>query len=286
MSCYHPMQVWYRPGEKVKFSKPKEHLPLYRLITIPCGQCIGCKLDHSKDWVCRLLMELETNPNAIFLTLTYDDKNCPIELKKRDLQNFFKRLRHYFKDRKIKYYACGEYGPNTFRPHYHLIIFGLDFFELDKHKLRDNLYTSDIISKIWKKGFISFNAVDSTNIAYTTHYTLKKAFKQTYDVMKTKNMIIAPEFQVCSKGLGLDYFNLKKDDILANNGHLFFSGIEYSLPRYFIDKLGEDSKDYKRIKKYNSDLASVYTIAHSIDDNWKNEKDKLDKIKFLKRKNL
>lgn len=41
----------------------------------------------------------------------------------RDLDLFLKRLRSYYPDEKLRYYAVSEYGPTTFRPHWHLLLF-------------------------------------------------------------------------------------------------------------------------------------------------------------------
>lgn len=93
------------------------------LMAYGCGQCIACRINKSRMWVGRMLLEYYEHPVASFITLTYGEK-CPNELVKKDLQDFFKRLRSIWPE-KIRYYAVGEYGEENGRPHYHAILFGV-----------------------------------------------------------------------------------------------------------------------------------------------------------------
>lgn len=135
MSCYRPISMLVTGvrdnGKKalypLKTSLDDPHFSAYtrdnyEIIQVPCGRCLGCRLDHAKMWSDRCMLELQDHDEAYFVTLTYDDQHVTLSdenaatLVKSDLQNFFKRLR---KDgQKIRYFACGEYGENTFRPHY------------------------------------------------------------------------------------------------------------------------------------------------------------------------
>lgn len=137
MSCYHPL-CGVPDGNAVDGSFSYKIIGKYdldcrkadpRAIAIPCGHCIGCRLDQSRQWADRMMLELEHTGKAIFLTLTYDNDHVPLSvdddtgefswftLNKRDLQLFFKRLRKKFSDKEVRYYAVGEYGSNTLRPH-------------------------------------------------------------------------------------------------------------------------------------------------------------------------
>ena len=108
-------------------------------LVVPCGKCLSCRIAKRREWTMRLWHELPYHQSSIFLTLTYDDDNLPpnASLSKSDLQKFFKRLRKdlSYVDRKIKYFAAGEYGPKTNRPHYHAIVFGLSLQGDDKNWL-------------------------------------------------------------------------------------------------------------------------------------------------------
>lgn len=132
-------------GQEHKWFVPSTSEQGFPYIIIPCGKCIGCRLEYSRQWANRCMLELQYHKSAYFVTLTYDDYHIPVShypdkdtgealesftLCKRDLQLFLKRLRFKFSDQNIRYFACGEYGPSTFRPHYHIILFGLQLPDL------------------------------------------------------------------------------------------------------------------------------------------------------------
>ena len=158
----------------------------YYEFLIPCGKCAGCRLDYSKEWSDRMIIELKDNPKAIFVTLTYRNVDLPRgecglpSLRVSDVQRFFKRLRKHFPDRRIRYYVAGEYGPRTHRPHYHGIIFGLtlsDFSDLrcfGVNELKQPYYTSPTFEKIWSHGFVQLSDVTYQTCAYVSRYCLKK----------------------------------------------------------------------------------------------------------------
>ena len=93
----------------------------------PCGQCRACRVNRARDWAVKIMHETDYYDYSTFMTITYDEENVPYEfsgddglvqtLCKRDLQLFIKRLRKWLHPEKIKYYACGEYGSRTHRPH-------------------------------------------------------------------------------------------------------------------------------------------------------------------------
>merc|ERR1711906_76548 len=111
--------------------------------------------------------------NNIFITLTYDAEHLPEygTLVKKDFQDFMKRLRKKYNKKKIRYYQCGEYGEKFGRPHYHAIIFNHTFPDMEKvpgkHK---DLYTPEILKKIWKKGHVSIGTVNFETAAYVANY--------------------------------------------------------------------------------------------------------------------
>ena len=91
--------------------------PLTSFIEVPCGKCVACRQNHARAWSFRCLAELQcTSKPSWFLTITYDDAHNPNVLSKRDLQLFNKRLRKAYGP--FRFFACGEYGDGTHRPHY------------------------------------------------------------------------------------------------------------------------------------------------------------------------
>ena len=142
------------------------------IIYVPCGHCIECRLEKSRDWANRMYAELQYHKVATFVTLTYDNDHLPYGEKyvdnegkerrnptliKKDAQTFIRSLRDYIgHNNRISYYLCGEYGDRTFRPHFHAIIFGYwDYAAIPWNKV-DNFsaqtYISPELMKIWKKG--------------------------------------------------------------------------------------------------------------------------------------
>lgn len=184
----------------------------------PCGRCMPCRLNRTAEWTLRLCYELECWDTASFVTLTYSDDFVPkaengrLTLVKSDLQKFIKRLRKN-SGLKLKYYAVGEYGSadNTHRPHFHLIIFGLDPLN-QKH--RDLIASSWTFCEperwIYKRKHNAIDVVNSNDIAYVAGYVQKKL----YGVLAKKEYEgITPPFAVMSQGLGLEGFlNLIKPD--------------------------------------------------------------------------
>jgi hypothetical protein len=97
-------------------------------LELPCGQCIGCRLERSRQWAMRCLHESSLYDRNAFVTLTYDDEHLPPggSLNYPDFQRFMKRLRKNSKS-PIRFYMGGEYGESTLRPHFHVCLFGYDF---------------------------------------------------------------------------------------------------------------------------------------------------------------
>lgn len=224
---------------------------------VPCGHCMGCRLDQSRVWADRMLLELQDNDyKAIFVTLTYNNASiphawhvgynkfrdndesiyldedegwiapasgAPTTLSVRDTQLFFKRLRKFFPGRKIRYFLAGEYGPKTKRPHYHAIIFGLtlsDFNDLHVHdfnNLGQPLYKSATFQNIWSKGFCILGPVNWNTCSYVSRYTTKKIFKSDNPSEYVGGRI--PPFCTMSRrpGIGL----LRADDLLNRGDKAF-----------------------------------------------------------------
>ena len=159
--------VWYAINSD-KLSAYRE-ASVRDFVPIPCGKCIGCRLDYSRQWANRMMLELELHDSAYFVTLTYDDLHVPrtmyadpdtgealqaLTLCKRDFQLWMKRLRKEYVDDNIRYFAAGEYGSQTARPHYHAIVFGLHLDDLEVFKKSprgDTYYRSRRLEQTWSR---------------------------------------------------------------------------------------------------------------------------------------
>ena len=186
MPCTDPMSAWVHGTtesgkDKYVFRKP-DGVPEEEKQLLPCGKCLSCQIDKSKEWATRGFHESQCHSENSFITLTYNDENLPEHrtLLKEDLKAFIKSLRYRIRPLKIKYIAAGEYGSpeNSHRPHYHLCIFGYeprDKEYLFTNKYGDPVYTSNLLSKCWKhKGYITVAPVTYRTVAYTARYTVKK----------------------------------------------------------------------------------------------------------------
>jgi len=167
-------------------------------VELPCGKCIGCRLEYSRQWAMRCMHEAQTNECNSYVTLTYNDKNLTYghnqaTLVPKDLQLFLKRLRKKT-GKKISYYACGEYGDATKRPHYHLCIFGYDFPDkIHVETKRDfKLYESRLLSGLWKAGIHRIGEVTFESAAYVARYIMKKQKGATKKIYS--DLGIEPEF--------------------------------------------------------------------------------------------
>lgn len=162
----------YQHGEFFDWTNPYPPPPDVLAWTgsmIRCGKCMGCRIDKSKEWANRCLLELQDHQEAYFLTLTYSDDYVPVSyfadpssgeaqpsltLRKRDFQLFMKRLRKRVAPDRIRFFGAGEYGDTTLRPHYHIIVFGLripDLVPYGKNFRGEMTYTSDFIHSVWSE---------------------------------------------------------------------------------------------------------------------------------------
>lgn len=235
---------------------------------IPCNNCVGCRLEYSRDWQCRLLCELSTtNSPAYFITLTYDDSHLHFvdgclpdtgeyrsssTLVKSDVQLFLKRLRK-FTDNKLSYYLCGEYGDSTHRPHYHLALFGCDFLNdlkfysfSEKCGIKSKLYQSKILDSVWNLGNCLIGDLNSRSAGYIARYILKKQKGQNSKLYKSLNIL--PPFTLSSRkpAIGLVYLDSHYFEIAKSNSVILSTELgrkEFRIPRYFLDKLSSRYPD-------------------------------------------
>jgi hypothetical protein len=220
----------------VDIKDPRYSYKKYMLV--PCGKCVNCKLNYAKMWSIRIMHELKDWSSACFLTLTYDDEHLPKDgsLDKEDLQKFFKRLRFNLGGRKIKYFACGEYGENYGRPHYHCIIFGVE-----------PIFDKDVVEKSWDFGFIQCGTVSVSSANYVARYTVKGGLTDEECYKRG----IQPQFLVMSRrpGIGSNLANCKEYQTwISNNGFCVDKGLKYPIPRYYKSKLAPELLDKLRKK--------------------------------------
>jgi len=215
---------------------------------VPCGKCAQCVKSKLKTWTFRIEQHLRVTSNPIFLTLTYNDENLPYyvdsdtgeisnipTLQKSDCQKFFKRLRfNYekhckqtgFQVKKLSYYLVGEYGTRFGRPHYHALVFNLDFPEL--------------IDRSWGLGFSYSLPLLTGGIRYVLKYMAKAGNKSRKPAQN--------EFSLPSKGIGRNYLTpnvkLMHQRDLSRNYVTSDTVGKISLPKYYKDLLFSPDERY------------------------------------------
>lgn len=192
------------------------------LVPVRCMKCANCRAYRSREWTIRLVHESQYHRYISFVTLTYSDEFVPSSgsLVKKDFQDFMKRLR-YFHESKFKFYACGEYGGITMRPHYHAIIF-------DKIPLEE-------LEKAWSLGFVQSKSVSSDSaLAYVAGYVDKKIYD---NISEYTNKGLLPPFVLCSQGIGKQ-FALDNQEMILNRGFITYNGSKIGIPRYYRKVLG------------------------------------------------
>lgn len=237
MPCFHPIPAWRsqeltKNGKRgVTFSR-RNGTP--RELEIPCGQCIGCRLEKARQWAMRIEHERKLHGNSAFITLTYDDANVPANgsLRPKDFTDFMKRLRHHHGE--LRYFQCGEYGETTKRPHHHAVVFG--YWPSDGRLLnrlsKDNpLWTSPELERIWGHGQVSYGAVTFESASYVAGYVTKKITGPRAEAHYQGRV---PEYATMSRrpGIGRGAFELYHQEIYQDD-FVVMNGVPMKPPRYY-----------------------------------------------------
>ncbi|QCQ84575.1 replication initiator protein [Blackfly microvirus SF02] len=242
---------------------------------LPCGKCQGCRLEHSRIWAVRCVHESKMHAENSFLTLTYSPDKLPENgtLIKRDLQLFFKRLRkslHKVARRKVRYYACGEYGDENQRPHYHVILFGLMFGDKRPYSYDPEgnpvLWTSHVLNSIWGHGSCMIGAVNFKTCSYVARYCMKKVDgakrEAGHYLVYTSDGVVSerlPEFALMSRrpGIGTPWYD-KYGNEVRNHDSIVIDGKEVPSIRYYDLKFEAlDPEGYERVKRKRSRATSI-----------------------------
>lgn len=225
-------------------------------VPIPCGRCVGCRLDRAKEWKLRCFLESQEWRFSYFITLTYDDSFVPLDngkyvLSPSDLTKFLKRFRKRIGS--FRYFACGEYGELGGRPHFHLIVF--TNYELPLKKTgKVNRFISDDLAVSWRFGLHEISYADPGCMAYVAGYVQKKQTAVLSKTLKVKPFIRMSRMPA----LGSSYMN-KVDLALTKRVYAAVGSTPQSasnrIPRAFLRKLEKiDPKGYESIKEFNKKL--------------------------------
>lgn len=301
MTCFKPL-IGYRSREvnptgkrSIVFDERKALWGKADQVKLPCGQCIGCRLERSRQWAMRCMHEAKMHERNCFITLTYDNEHLPSDrsLDVREFQLFMKRLRNRFGDG-IRFYHCGEYGELNGRPHYHACLFNFDFEDKTLWKVSNGvrLYVSRSLSEVWGKGFVTVGDVTFESAAYVARYILKKVNGDAAESHYGAKIDLTtgeffdkrkPEYTTMSRrpGIGRAWYEKWSCDVFPSD-EVIVRGKQMRPPKYY-DRLFEhdDPDTFKKIKEKRIENAKKH-----LDDQTPERLDVRERIKLAQLKQL
>ncbi len=236
---------------------------------VGCGQCLFCRINQARVWQHRMLLELKMHEYSSFATLTYNEEHLPADgnLDGSHLRNFIKRLRRAIEPRYMRYFGVGEYGDQSWRPHYHLALFGIDITE------------QELIELNWKKGFVMLGELNSDSARYMTGYitkgmTNKKSNKLGGRVPEFSRMSLKP-------GIGANAIDAVSERLKKNRPDRTVSTLrhgkkELPLGKYLTDRLNVEvsnatklnesraEQDRRSDRHLSSDSSKRVSYYHSV----------------------
>lgn len=319
MPCYRPNTAYYPlflddcGKRRLRFDAQARFNGDYKEINVPCQRCIGCRLEYSRQWAIRCMHEASLWSRNCFVTLTYNNASMPDYgcLRYRDMNLFQKRLRFHFGNG-IRFFAAGEYGELSARPHYHMLIFNHDFEDKEFHSQRGDfiLYRSPSLEKLWTNpktgesyGYSSVGTLTFDSAAYVARYVTKKitgdmAFDH-YAVVGADGLPLVdidgevimrpPEKAFMSRrpGIGKGWYDKFKRDTYKDDTVILKradgSRISVRPPKYYDNKFKvEYPFDWDEIKFERQEAAKLYS-DNSFERLRVREEVKLAQLKSLKR---
>lgn len=260
MSCFRPLSAYRTSAGEVRVGWDRGD---GRWMELPCGKCIGCRLERARAWKVRILHEAQLYDYNLILTLTYADEFLPrsLSLEYTDFQGFMKRLRRRFSGvslgpdggRPIRFFVAGEYGGMTNRPHFHAILFNFRF--PDMVKLQNGFFSSRVAEHVWSSGNVVIDgSVTPEGAAYVGGYVLSKQYRSAReDVLNIQTGELTSrrkEFVVMSRrpGIGAWWYDRFASDLFPQD-HAVVEGKEFKVPRYYMEryKLQADAGELEEV---------------------------------------
>lgn len=261
MSCFHPLPAYV---DRQKGGQPRIGYNAGGLsdkLELPCGRCIGCKMDRSRAWSIRVMHEAQLYDSNLFLTLDYAPEHLPrsLSLEYRDFQGFMKRVRKSVRGVNaspnggypVRFFCSGEYGERFGRPHWHAILFNCDF--PDKVRYVNGTYRSAEAESLWGRGNVVIGSVTPRSAAYCAGYTLSKVYGSAAedfyeDVVNRETGEVSrrrPEFCTMSRrpGIGAWWYEKYGGDLLPHD-FAIMEGSKYKVPRFYWNKFQDQADPF------------------------------------------
>lgn len=284
MPCNYPVSAWKsatvnpsgRRSLVFKKDRSLQGSPEYK---VPCQMCTGCRMERARQWAMRCMHEKRLHSESAFLTLTYRPENLPClangraTLVKRDLQLFLKRLR-YERQSGLRFFACGEYGETTQRPHYHVLMLNTSFPDMKYWKQSPggkNLYVSAELDGVWTHGDCSIGEVEFESCCYVAGYIMKKQIAKTEEnKARIEAHYAGREVEFCTMslkpGIGAGYYEKYRNEVCKHDT-VVIRGVECSVPKYY-DSLRDrhDPKGLEQAKRLRRERARKKALENT---NWR-----------------
>lgn len=271
MPCFHPLPAWRSEDGDIVFRESPRH---EQELKLPCGWCIGCRLEKSRQWALRCLHEASLYDFNCFVTLTYDNENMPDNgnLVYRDFQLFMKKLRKHTHPSKVRFFMGGEYGEKLGRPHFHACLFNYRPIDGKPIGKRNGhvLYESATLTKLWGKGHVSFGSLTFQSAAYVARYCMKKTtgslakfvYENHLDPETGEIFNFEPEFAHMSlkPGIGAGWFEKYKTDVYPSD-RLAHDGRLVRPPKYYDNLI--DKIDALLLRSVKLDRAEAAALRYS-----------------------
>lgn len=232
MRCLSPRTVGFLADGKTISWSPNKYSAEYAPFQLPCSKCIQCRLNYAREWAIRCIHEAQMHPENTFITLTYKEP-CNPRLNYEDFQKFMKRLRFQYPNQQINFFATGEYGEQTKRPHWHAILFNWSPRDLEpknKNHRGDQTYTSETLDRLWGHGRTETGSVTLESAGYCARYAAKKLVhgkddEHDYHPISKKSS---------KQAIGKKFLESFWEDIFNYGFVLLPDGQKAPVPRYYI----------------------------------------------------
>lgn len=275
MTCFHPLRAYkslaVNPETKkhgIVFQSTKALIE-GSSFNLPCGQCRGCRMDLARDRAVRCMHEAQMHGRSCFVTLTYGAEHVPRDysIRKRDLQLFHMRCQEFFGPGK-SYNGVGEYGDTDGRPHYHSLLFGIDFSEDRKRWTKRNghqTWRSDKLEELWPFGHCEIGSVTPQSAGYCARYSMKKvtglrADDHYFRVSPVDGELHRVEAEFCLSSrrpaVGLRWLRRYKSDVFPSD-FVVVDGTPVPVPKYYQLKLAEVERSVLKRNRLRKDFADL-----------------------------
>lgn len=269
MSCYRPLRGLRNPSGTVSIvGRPDAAWSM----ELPCGRCIGCKIDHARGWSIRIGHEASCWDANSFVTLTYEKLESE-SLQYEHFQEFMRKLRKKVRGvssieddegrvrRPVRFYVAGEYGTRLKRPHWHAVLFNVWF--QDARELRNGSFRSNALDGLWGRGQCDIGRVTAASAAYVAGYTYAKAYGkeneekylQSLDFETGELVYREKEFAEMSRnpGIGAYWWRRFGGDLFPLDKAVQ-EGKAWKVPRYYYEKLKVEDPDLAARVAYERSL--------------------------------